>query len=204
MCLISFTQVTLRDNENTPKSGQVNYPGSSTVLVCILIKKPKQSYHRRLSSGTWRCTCFRCAGCDLGSWLAEGFPALWSKTLRPGPVRHRGHPLLFLLLSWAKALTVSRWSLRFFVRNLWGLEKGFLAWSASVSCEAFLLEGSLCLSLRNDHSFTACFPKDCLHDAQIENREEIFKYHLIMNLRKINLGNSPHKNSWFHYININW
>lgn len=133
MCLISFAQVTLRDNENTPKSGQVNYPGSSTVLVCILIKKPKQSYHWRLSSGTWRCTCFRCAGCDLGSWLAEGFPALWNKTLRPGPVRHRGHPLLFLLLSWAKALTVSRWSLRFFVRNLWGLEKGFLAWSASVS-----------------------------------------------------------------------
>ena len=39
------------------------------------------------------------------------------------------------------------------------------------------------------------FERLCLHDAQIENREEIFKYHLIMNLQKINLGNSPHKNS---------
>lgn len=48
------------------------------------------------------------------------------------------------------------------------------------------------------------FPKDWLSDAVRENREEIFKCHLIMNLKKINLSNSRHKNSWFHYININW
>lgn len=38
MCIITFTYVTIMDNKNTPKSGQVNYSSNNTMLVFILIK----------------------------------------------------------------------------------------------------------------------------------------------------------------------
>lgn len=42
MCIITFPYVTIMDNPNTPKSGQVNYSSNNTMLVFILIKKKKK------------------------------------------------------------------------------------------------------------------------------------------------------------------
>ena len=147
MCIITFTYVTIMDNQNTPKSGQVNYSSNNTMMVFILIKE--NSYQWLPSSWTWGWSCSACCGAGLNlrgmnqetAW--RKLFSVWSKILKLWPVQLHKHPPLLLLLCvektltcWTGGLLMSLWDLGDRIPSIISFSffcKNCSAWKASLS-----------------------------------------------------------------------
>ena len=93
MCIITFTYVTIMNNQNTPKSGQVNYSSKKkkiilAIILCLFsfsLKKTATSDSKQWDIGLelfclwWGWSQFQ--RCESGNCLEEVF-SVWSKILQ--------------------------------------------------------------------------------------------------------------------------